>query len=451
MWFWVGLLLASGLLAKTPEVRAVEARAAGRYASPMPFLAVAVEWSGEESPRLRASVDGLEWTAWKIADPDPHAERPSALLFFDFGMRLVEIDRAAPGTRLHFIDPGEERLAPRSVVERDALARPRIVSRAEWGAPEPFRGTPAYTTVTHLIVHHTADGPVANEAAWLRAIWAYHVNVNGWSDVGYNYLIGPSGTIFVGRDGGDNVLGAHFSCQNSNTLGVALLGTFSRERPPAAAFDALAQLLAWRADALRLPATGVTRHPGMAIDLPVIASHRDGNDSPRSCTRTECPGDALYAQLPELRQRVAALVGGSQGWQAAPGSLWRVSSRRGSVAAWWYGNSESGTYDLPGLAHSGWVEMPEVIAERDLILNYASWYETEDEGLYFDRKLVEVSVDGGAWRLVDQVSGPMQTWVDRRVVLTGLRGRVRVRFLFETVDAVANQHEGWYVDRVRIE
>ena len=33
-----------------------------------------------------------------------------------------------------------------------------------------------------------------------------------------------------------------------------------------------------------------------------ISGHRDGD-------RTECPGDALYAQLPELRRRAAGLAG----------------------------------------------------------------------------------------------------------------------------------------------
>lgn len=64
----------------------------------------------------------------------------------------------------------------------------------------PAQDPPLYTTVTHLIVHHTAG---ANTAAdWpsvLRSIWVLHVMGNGWNDIGYDYLIDPDGLPYEGR------------------------------------------------------------------------------------------------------------------------------------------------------------------------------------------------------------------------------------------------------------
>src|SRR5437016_1926200 len=89
-------------------------------------------------------------------------------------------------------------------------------------APMPFR----------------AGGNAATDwAAVVRSIWVLHVQGNGWNDIGYNYLIDPNGVLYEGRGGGDGVMGAHFSCVNSGTMGVALLGTFSVVPAPAAALS----------------------------------------------------------------------------------------------------------------------------------------------------------------------------------------------------------------------
>ncbi len=74
---------------------------------------------------------------------------------------------------------------------------------------------------------------------------------------------------------------------------------------------ALRRLLAWRLDVAHVPALGRatmvsgggdnTRYAaGTLVRLPTIAGHRDTG-------YTDCPGDALYARLPDLRPRVAAL------------------------------------------------------------------------------------------------------------------------------------------------
>lgn len=57
----------------------------------------------------------------------------------------------------------------------------------------------------------------------------WHVNGNGWSDIGYNYVIRRDGQIEPGRDrdgDGDVIeeVGAHTKGFNANSIGVCLIG-----------------------------------------------------------------------------------------------------------------------------------------------------------------------------------------------------------------------------------
>ncbi|MBK8668457.1 MAG: N-acetylmuramoyl-L-alanine amidase [Saprospiraceae bacterium] len=60
----------------------------------------------------------------------------------------------------------------------------------------------------------------------VASIFDFHVNTNGWQDIGYNWLIDPNGVLYEGRGGGENVRGAHMCGYNNNTLGVCVMGNF---------------------------------------------------------------------------------------------------------------------------------------------------------------------------------------------------------------------------------
>ena len=193
---------------------------------------------------------------------------------------------------------------------------PNIISRAEWGAGSGLRcGGPAYGSgVRAAVVHHTATGndyAPEDSAAIIRSIYAYHTMTLGWCDIAYNALVDKYGQVFEGRAGGitKDVLGAHTGGFNRDVWGVSMIGDFEETPPPDIMVKNLGRLLGWRLSLDRVDPLGTialksdggshTHFPaGSTPELPDIFAHRDvGN--------TECPGDAGYAALAEIRDIAA--------------------------------------------------------------------------------------------------------------------------------------------------
>lgn len=183
--------------------------------------------------------------------------------------------------------------------------QPSIELRNDW-CPSgncPADNTPTATTVSHLVVHHSAGSNTSpNWAATVQSIWDYHVNSNGWDDIGYNYLIDPNGVIYEGR--GNDVRGAHFSCLNEGTMGVCLLGNFTTANPSTDMINSLTSLMGWKACDIDKDPRETSFFPSAGEDLINLCGHRDGNNLPGSCTVTECPGDNVYAIMNTIRNQV---------------------------------------------------------------------------------------------------------------------------------------------------
>jgi hypothetical protein len=207
-----------------------------------------------------------------------------------------------------------------TVKAKAAVAQPPVITRSEWGADESIRkNAQKYAPITKLFVHHTVTEADSDPAATVRAIYAYHVQGNGWDDIGYNFLIDAQGRVYEGRwardyapgekptgeDLNDNgVVGAQVLNHNAGSAGVAMLGDFSTGEPTAAARDTLVKLMAWKADRHNIDVLGhdpFTTSEGVVETFPNLAGHRDAG-------QTACPGDALYPLLPGIREKVAAMV-----------------------------------------------------------------------------------------------------------------------------------------------
>jgi hypothetical protein len=330
-------LSADKLLGRAPAVLTPQLTSTGR------FDLVAVSWSTAvvgTSVQVRVR-EGGRWTDWQQlhgADdgPDqPPAGRPAGaagaagasapLLTGGADGVQVRVDSPTgtppPGLKVDLVDGGRAAAdagpARPAAAAEAATPQPAIITRAQWGADESLvTGKPSYdSAVKALFVHHTdtTNSYSATQAyAQLRAIYAFHTRVRGWNDIGYNFLVDRFGRVFEGRRGSiaAAVVGAHTGGFNSQSLGVAVLGTFTAQGPAAAALHGLVDVLAWKAAqygldpraASRLLSAGgpFTRHPaGSSVPVTVLSSHRDVGV-------TECPGDALYADLPWLRRQVAA-------------------------------------------------------------------------------------------------------------------------------------------------
>ncbi|GIM93135.1 hypothetical protein Ato02nite_049280 [Paractinoplanes toevensis] len=197
---------------------------------------------------------------------------------------------------------------------------PSYVSRSAWSADETIvTESMSYAAeVRVLFVHHTAETnnySCADSPAIVRAIQKYHVKSNGWSDIGYNFLVDKCGTLFEGRRGGVTkaVIGAHTYGFNTNSAGIAVLGNYSTTGSPEAAEKTIAQVAAARLGAYNHnPATvgQLTENApdgkfkqGQVVDFQRISGHRDG-------VNTECPGNNLYARLPAVRAQAVNMVSG---------------------------------------------------------------------------------------------------------------------------------------------
>lgn len=113
-----------------------------------------------------------------------------------------------------------------------------VRTRAAWGSRTT---NPAFLPTqppTAFVVHHTAGARCTTQAlcdAQMRNIQNFHMNTNGWADIGYNFCIGDNAQVYEGR--GWNRQGAHAPGFNSHSIGFCFFGDFSSVLPPAAAIN----------------------------------------------------------------------------------------------------------------------------------------------------------------------------------------------------------------------
>lgn len=72
-----------------------------------------------------------------------------------------------------------------------------------------------------IVIHHSGNTDTVEKIRKL------HVEINGWDDIGYHFMITKNGKILRGRY--LNIEGAHVFGFNKDSIGVCLLGNFDRE------------------------------------------------------------------------------------------------------------------------------------------------------------------------------------------------------------------------------
>ncbi|HEY7197115.1 MAG TPA: FlgD immunoglobulin-like domain containing protein [Gaiellaceae bacterium] len=306
---------------------ATSARPLAPRAAPFRFDMVGIHWLGSGSVRFRTARIGGVWSAWHAARPEGE-DRPDAgstEAQAEKGWKLGNPFWTGPAGRIQYRTTGDVRRirafflwSPVTRTARASSARtvqPAVISRKAWGANEKIvRAKPEYADrLAFSVVHHTAGAQPtskAQSAAIVRGIQTYHVQGNGWNDIGYNFLVDRFGEIFEGRGGGiaRNVVGAHAMGFNTGSVGVAVIGTYTSSSITAAARNALVRLIAWRLDLahvdpiskLNWRSGGNPRFAaGKVVRIRTVSGHRDTG-------YTSCPGNALYADLNGIAASIRA-------------------------------------------------------------------------------------------------------------------------------------------------
>ncbi len=284
---------------------------------------------------------GKKWTNWhddhgyfRPEDIEPNIFYTDLLFGFDFNKHdsidfliFPPVNVQLTKIELVFQDIASENEAAANQTthvnatrDGDCLEFPEYVPRSSWCGSYTECLNPtysvAYITCTHTIIHHGASPDTYTDgAAVVRSYWNYHVNSNGWSDIGYNYLFDKSGNMYQGRYNPNlptrDVHGAHAGNCNTKSIGLNFIGNSDAPAtaPTEVQLEKCWDMLAWWYDNKQLDPTSsadITNQAGQfTFSRYRISGHRDVNQTASGSLGTTCPGETLYAMLPNFRVQVA--------------------------------------------------------------------------------------------------------------------------------------------------
>ncbi|KAH8270086.1 hypothetical protein KR018_003804 [Drosophila ironensis] len=169
----------------------------------------------------------------------------------------------------------------------------RILDRSEWqGEPPSGKYPHLQLPVSNVIIHHTATEGCEQEETCIyrmQTIQAFHMKSLDWTDIGYNFLVGGDGQIYVGR--GWHIQGQHVKGYGAISISIAFIGTFVNVEPPERQIEAAKQLME----------EGVRLHK-LHPDYRIYAH--------RQVSPTESPGQKLFELMkhwPRFTQDVTSL------------------------------------------------------------------------------------------------------------------------------------------------
>lgn len=164
---------------------------------------------------------------------------------------------------------------------------PGVRPRTQWGArpPVPTSLNPMARRITAITVHHDAEhfhgtSPAATVAR-LRKIQRYHIDDQGWADIGYHFAIDRRGEVWEARE--LRWQGAHAKPHNEGNVGVVLLGNFEVQTPS-------------REQLLELSRFVRTLRGRLGVAEGRVYGHRE-----LPMTATECPGRHLLSWMGRAR------------------------------------------------------------------------------------------------------------------------------------------------------
>lgn len=189
---------------------------------------------------------------------------------------------------------------------------PRIISRREWGARNSSGLEPLWTSPTpYVVVHHGGilhycyDQTGCSEI--VRSYQDLHMDKNHWLDIGYQFVIGEDSNVYEGR--GWDAIGAHSPGYNSQSIGVSIIGDFSRK--PSLGYFQIIKKNMTNIDSilLQFPQTDFLPNDGAlrALDSLIACGVAMGKISRnyqvighRQARDTVCPGETFYKYVMKM-------------------------------------------------------------------------------------------------------------------------------------------------------
>jgi len=112
--------------------------------------------------------------------------------------------------------------------------------------------------ITRIVCHHTASKPTTTP----DEIRGWHVNGNGWSDIGYHWVVyldaAGNWTIAPGRP--EKRTGSHAKGANGDSLGIVVAGDYTASTLPERAEIALCAMVAAKCIEFGLTESAVFGH-----------------------------------------------------------------------------------------------------------------------------------------------------------------------------------------------
>ena len=174
------------------------------------------------------------------------------------------------------------------------LTRPPtgVIPRRQWTSATTIASQAnAMVRVLKITVHHDGMPPVTLRSRSavmdrLELIRRSHVNVRGWADIGYHFVVDPLGNVWEAMP--LIYQGAHVKDHNERNMGVMVLGNFEEQVPTRAALIALDAFVREQMNRFRIPVARVVTHQELAA--------------------TACPGWSLQRHMVEVRSGSGVLA-----------------------------------------------------------------------------------------------------------------------------------------------
>ena len=132
-----------------------------------------------------------------------------------------------------------------AATNKSASGKLKIVNRRTWLAqPAVARSKNLTHPVPYVVILHTATESCKTLAACVfivRHAQTFHIESNGWNDIGYSFLVGGDGSVYKGR--GWDIESAFAYGYNRRAIDIGFIGTFTSEVPTPKQLQAGQQLI----------------------------------------------------------------------------------------------------------------------------------------------------------------------------------------------------------------